>query len=66
MSGGSAPRLAPPPVPVHTERLTLRYITSDDLDALRTWSPRVLQALERAGLRSEALDRLPSFGDTRS
>jgi RimJ/RimL family protein N-acetyltransferase len=46
VSDGSAPRLAPPPVPIRTERLTLRYITSDDLDALRYYQdPEVCRYL---------------------
>ena len=46
MTGGSAPRLPPPPVPIRTERLTLRYITSDDLDALRYYQdPEVCRYL---------------------
>ena len=45
MSGG-APRLAPPPVPISTERLTLRPITTDDLDALRYYQdPEVCRYL---------------------
>ena len=73
MSGGSAPRLAPPPVPIRTERLTLRYITSDDLDALRYYQdPEVCRYLpfppaddaalaKRVGLMTERL--APSVPD---
>ena len=46
MTGGSAPRLAPPPVPIGTERLTLRHIVSDDLEALRYYQdPEVCRYL---------------------
>lgn len=46
MSGESAPRLAPPPLPIRTERLTMRYITADDIDALRYYQdPEVCRYL---------------------
>lgn len=42
----TAPRLAPPPLPVRTERLLLRYITAADLDALRYYmDPEVCRYL---------------------
>lgn len=45
MSDG-APRLAPPPVPLRTERLVLRHVTLGDLDALRYYSdPEVCRYL---------------------
>ena len=56
MSIESGPRLAPPPVPIHTERLVLRHVATDDLDAMRYYSdPEVcrylpLVALDEAGL----------------
>ena len=46
MSPEPAPRLAPPPVPIRTERLVLRHITVDDLDALRYYTdPEVCRYL---------------------
>lgn len=45
-TGGAAPRLAPPAVPITTDRLTLRHITMDDLDALRYYQdPEVCRYL---------------------
>lgn len=41
-----APRLPPPPVPIRTERLTLRHLTTDDLDDLRYYQdPEVCRYL---------------------
>lgn len=46
MTDSSAPRLAPPPVPVRTERLMLRHVRTDDLDALRYYQdPEVCRYL---------------------
>ncbi len=51
-----APRLAPPPLPIHTERLMLRYITLDDIDALRYYTdPEVCRYLPFPALDEEAL-----------
>lgn len=56
MSAGSAPDLAPPPVPIRTERLVLRHVATDDLDAMRYYAdPEVcrylpLPALDEVGL----------------
>jgi len=56
VTGGSAPRLAPPPVPIRTERLVLRYITTDDLDALRYYQdPEVCRYLPFPPVEDEAL-----------
>lgn len=53
---GSAPRLAPPPVPIRTERLELRYVTSGDLDALRYYTdPEVCRYLPFPTADEEAL-----------
>lgn len=42
----TAPRLAPPPVPIRTERLLLRHVAVDDLDALRYYmDPEVCRYL---------------------
>jgi RimJ/RimL family protein N-acetyltransferase len=52
----SAPRLAPPPVPLRTERLVLRHITAGDLDALRYYSdPEVCRYLPFPPADEEAL-----------
>jgi RimJ/RimL family protein N-acetyltransferase len=46
MTESRTPRLAPPPVPLRTERLVLRPITLDDLDALRYYTdPEVCRYL---------------------
>ncbi|MDZ5621323.1 GNAT family N-acetyltransferase [Nocardioides sp. HM23] len=46
MNEVAAPRLAPPPVPIGTERLTLRHIVTDDLEALRYYQdPEVCRYL---------------------
>ena len=56
MSESSAPKLPPPPVPLRTERLELRHITTDDRDAMRYYTdPEVcrflpLPPLDDAGL----------------
>jgi aminoglycoside 6'-N-acetyltransferase len=55
-SEGSAPRLPPPPVPIRTERLTLRHITTDDLDGLRYYQdPEVCRYLPFPTADDEAL-----------
>ena len=42
----TAPRLAPPALPIRTERLLLRYVTTGDLDALRYYTdPEVCRYL---------------------
>lgn len=42
----AAPRLAPPPLPLRTDRLQLRYVTPDDLDGLRYYTdPEVCRYL---------------------
>ena len=46
MNEARSPRLAPPALPIRTERLELRYITLDDLDALRYYTdPEVCRYL---------------------
>ncbi len=56
MTGGSPPRLAAPPLPIRTERLTLRYITADDLDALRYYQdPEVCRYLPFSPFDDDAL-----------
>ncbi|KAA1427374.1 GNAT family N-acetyltransferase [Nocardioides antri] len=46
MTESSAPRLDPPPVPIKTERLELRYITPADIDGLRYYTdPEVCRYL---------------------
>jgi aminoglycoside 6'-N-acetyltransferase len=50
------PTLPPPPVPITTERLVLRYVTTDDLDALRYYSdPEVCRYLPFPPADEEAL-----------
>lgn len=52
----TAPRLDPPPVPLRTERLELRHIRPDDLDALRYYSdPEVCRYLPFPPADEEAL-----------
>lgn len=42
----AAPRLAPPPLPLRTDRLQLRYVTPGDLDGLRYYTdPEVCRYL---------------------
>lgn len=56
MTESAAPRLAPPPVPIRTERLVLRTITLDDLDALRYYTdPEVCRYLPFPVADEEAL-----------
>ena len=56
MTEDSPPRLAPPPLPIRTERLTMRYITPDDLDALRYYQdPEVCRYLPFDAADDEAL-----------
>lgn len=46
MTDDTAPRLAPPPVPISTARLALRHIATDDLEALRYYQdPEVCRYL---------------------
>ena len=56
MTDESAPRLSAPPLPIRTERLTLRYITADDIDALRYYQdPEVCRVLPFEVADDEAL-----------
>ncbi len=56
MSTESAPRLAPPTLPIRTERLVLRYVTHDDLDALRYYTdPEVCRYLPFSAADETAL-----------
>jgi len=56
MTESAAPRLAPPPVPIRTERLVLRTVTLDDLDALRYYTdPEVCRYLPFPAADEEAL-----------
>ncbi len=49
-------RLPPPPVPIRTDRLVLRYVTHDDLDALRYYTdPEVCRYLPFPAADEEAL-----------
>lgn len=53
---GSAPRLVPPPVPLRTERLVLRHVTTGDRDALRYYcDPEVCRYLPFPPADEEAL-----------
>lgn len=52
----TAPRLEPPQLPIRTERLVLRYVTLDDLDALRYYTdPEVCRYLPFPAADEEAL-----------
>lgn len=52
----SAPRLAAPPVPIRTERLVLRHVTTHDSEALRYYSdPEVCRYLPFPPADEEAL-----------
>ena len=56
MTTATAPRLDPPQLPIHTERLVLRYVTLDDLDALRYYTdPEVCRYLPFPAADEEAL-----------
>jgi len=56
MTESAAPRLAPPPVPIRTERLVLRTVALDDLDALRYYTdPEVCRYLPFPAADEEAL-----------
>ena len=56
MTEPTAPRLPAPPVPLTTERLVLRYVTTDDLDALRYYTdPEVCRYLPFPPADEEAL-----------
>jgi RimJ/RimL family protein N-acetyltransferase len=56
VSDEGAPQLPPPPLPIHTERLMLRYVTTDDLDALRYYQdPEVCRYLPFDAFDEEGL-----------
>jgi len=56
MTESAAPRFAPPPIPIRTERLVLRTVTLDDLDALRYYTdPEVCRYLPFPVADEEAL-----------